>query len=61
MYMYISSFENRVVRFKSGTQGCHCVKTKEALIVCVYEDPVLHEQAAVVTEKLGEYLTKQGF
>merc|ERR1711874_116906 len=32
------------------------LKTLQALIVCVYEDPVVPEQAATVTEKLGEYL-----
>ena len=32
-----------------------------ALIVCVYEDPVVPEQAATVTEKLGEYLISVGY
>jgi Profilin len=32
-----------------------------ALIVCVYEEPVLPEQAASVTEKLGEYLISVGY
>ena len=27
-----------------------------AYIVCVYEDPIVPEQAASVTEKLGDYL-----
>lgn len=32
-----------------------------ALIVVVYEDPVVPEQAATVTEKLGEYLISVGY
>ena len=32
-----------------------------ALIVCVYEEPVVPEQAATVTEKLGEYLISVGY
>ena len=32
-----------------------------ALIVCVYEEPVVPEQAAIVTEKLGEYLISVGY
>merc|ERR1712203_1088476 len=54
-YMFLSSTD-RVVRAKRGTSGVHCIKTVQALIVCVYEEPVVPEQAATVTEKLGEYL-----
>eukprot|EP00094_Tigriopus_californicus_P009575 TCALIF_09231-PA protein Name:"Similar to chic Profilin (Drosophila melanogaster)" AED:0.10 eAED:0.10 QI:0/0/0/1/1/1/2/0/150 len=32
-----------------------------ALILCVYEDPIVPEQAATVTEKLGEYLISMGY
>ena len=32
-----------------------------AYIVCVYEDPIVPEQAASVTEKLGDYLIQVGF
>merc|ERR1711942_591685 len=59
-YMFISSTD-RVVRAKKGTSGVHCIKTVQALIVCVYEDPVVPEQAATVTEKLGEYLISVGY
>merc|ERR1711936_72250 len=50
-YMFLSATD-RVVRAKKGTSGVHCIKTVQALIVCVYEDPVVPEQAATVTEKL---------
>ena len=32
-----------------------------AYIICVYEDPIVPEQAANVTEKLGDYLIQVGF
>jgi hypothetical protein len=32
-----------------------------AFIICLYEDPVVPEQAAMVTEKLGDYLIQVGF
>jgi len=59
-YMYLSS-SDKVVRAKKGTSGVHCIKTTQALIVCVYEDPIVPEQAATVTEKLGEYLIGVGY
>ena len=54
-------FETQVVRLKAGTSGCHCFKTKQALIVSYYEGPIVPEQAATVTEKLGEYLIGVGY
>jgi len=32
-----------------------------AYIVCVYREPIVPEQAASVTEKLGDYLIGVGF
>merc|ERR1712156_1176477 len=34
-YMFLSATD-RVVRGKKGTSGVHCIKTVQALIVCVY-------------------------
>ena len=59
-YMYLSSTD-KVVRAKKGTSGVHTIKTTQALIVCCYEEPVVPEQAATVTEKLGEYLISVGY
>merc|ERR1711890_159485 len=56
-YMFLSA-NDRVIRGKKGQAGVHCIKTGQALIVCVYEEPVVPEQAATVTEKLGEYLSR---
>ena len=49
------------MRLKRGTGGCHCFKTKQALIVSYYEDPIVPEQAATVTENFGEYLIGVGY
>merc|ERR1712172_398042 len=54
-YMYLSS-NDKVIRAKKGTSGVHTIKTTQTYIICVYEDPLLPEQAATVTEKLGDYL-----
>merc|ERR1712141_297586 len=59
-YMYLSSTD-KVIRAKKGTSGVHAVKTTQTYILCVYEDPIVPEQAASVTEKLGDYLIQVGF
>merc|ERR1712110_548232 len=59
-YMYLSSTD-KVIRAKKGTSGVHAIKTTQTYIVCVYEDPIVPEQAASVTEKLGDYLIQVGF
>lgn len=59
-YMFLSQTD-KVVRAKKGTSGVHCIKTTQTYIVCVYEEPIVPEQAASVTEKLGDYLIQVGF
>lgn len=59
-YMFLSS-NDKVIRAKKGTSGVHTIKTTQALIVCIYEEPIVPEQAATVTEKLGEYLISVGY
>jgi len=59
-YMFLSK-NDRVLRFKKGTCGVHIIKTVQALILCVYEEPTVPEQCASVTEKLGEYLISVGY
>ncbi|TRY67490.1 hypothetical protein TCAL_09231 [Tigriopus californicus] len=59
-YMFLSNTD-KVIRAKKGTSGIHTIKTTQALILCVYEDPIVPEQAATVTEKLGEYLISMGY
>jgi len=59
-YIYLSGTD-RVVRAKLGKVGVHCVKTTQAVVVSLYEDPIQPQQAASVVEKLGDYLTNCGY
>ncbi|XP_072049014.1 profilin-like [Amphiura filiformis] len=59
-YMYFSSTD-KVIRAKKGTWGVHIFKTNQALLIGVYEDPIVPEQAATVIEKLGDYLISTGY
>jgi len=62
-YMYLSSREGqvKVVRGKKDRNGIHCIQTTQTYIVCTYGEPVVPEQAALVTEKLGDYLVGVGY
>jgi len=61
-YMYISSDKEKgVVRGKLGQSGIHCIKTKQTYIICIYDEPILANQTATVTEALGEYLVGVGY
>ncbi|XP_046402750.1 profilin [Ischnura elegans] len=59
-YIYLSGTD-RVVRAKLGKVGVHCMKTQQAVVVSLYEDPIQPQQAASVVEKLGDYLVSCGF
>jgi len=59
-YIYLSGTE-RVVRCKLGKVGVHCMKTTQAVVVALYEDPIQPQQAASVVEKLGDYLMNHGY
>ncbi|XP_023336151.1 profilin [Eurytemora carolleeae] len=59
-YIYLSSTD-RVLRARKGNSGVHVMKTEQAVIICQYEEPVVPEQCAAVTEKLGEYLITVGY
>jgi len=59
-YIYLSG-SDRVVRAKLGRNGVHCMKTQQAVIVSIYEDPVQPQQAASIVEKLGDYLIACGY
>jgi len=59
-YMYLSGTEN-VIRAKKDKNGIHIMKTTQAVIVTRYEDPIMPEQCATVTEKLGDYLISVGY
>jgi len=59
-YIYLSGTE-RVVRAKFGKVGVHCMKTQQAVVVSLYEEPIQPQQAASVVEKLGDYLITCGY
>jgi len=62
-YMYLSSREGgvKVVRAKKDRNGVHCIRTNQTFIICTYQEPIVPEQAALVTEKLGDYLVGVGY
>jgi len=62
-YMYLSSRDGgiKVVRAKKDRNGVHCIQTTQTYIVCTYAEPTVPEQAALVTEKLGDYLVGVGY
>jgi len=59
-YMFLSCAD-RVMRGKKGTSGVHIMKTNQAILISVYEEPVVPEECATVTEKLGEYLVSVNY
>eukprot|EP00088_Acartia_fossae_P039765 TRINITY_DN4138_c0_g1_i1.p1 TRINITY_DN4138_c0_g1~~TRINITY_DN4138_c0_g1_i1.p1 ORF type:complete len:127 (-),score=27.72 TRINITY_DN4138_c0_g1_i1:409-789(-) len=59
-YMFLSGTDN-IIRAKKGATGIHLMKTVQAVIVCRYVEPIVPEQCATVTEKLGEYLISVGY
>ena len=54
--MYLSG-DDKVVRARKKSSGVHVMKTVQAVILAVYEEPVVPDQCANTTEKLGEYLS----
>ncbi|XP_072936803.1 profilin [Epargyreus clarus] len=59
-YIYLSGTE-RIIRAKLGKVGVHCMKTQQAVVISLYEEPIQPQQAASVVEKLGEYLVSCGY
>jgi len=59
-YIYLSGSES-VIRCKKGKQGFHAMKTKQAVLVAIFDEPIQHPQVASVVENLGEYLISQSY
>jgi len=59
-YMYLSGDE-KVIRARKKTAGLHIMKTVQAVIIAVYDEPIVPEQCANTTEKLGDYLISVGY
>merc|ERR1712183_736840 len=59
-YFYLSGNDD-VMRGKQGKGGVHVVKTNQAVILGLYEEPMQPAEAATVTETLGDYLKGVGY
>jgi len=59
-YMFLSG-SDKVIRAKKSTDGLHIMKTTQAVIICKYGEPIVPEQCAIVTEKLGDYFISVGY
>ncbi|KAG8904579.1 profilin, required for normal timing of actin polymerization in response to thermal stress [Tulasnella sp. 403] len=46
---------------KKGSDGCVIVKTKQAILVTVYKDPIQAPEATKVVEAMGDYLRSTGY
>jgi len=53
-FVYLSGTE-KVVRCKKGKSGLHAMKTQQAVLIAVYNEPVQHSQVASIVETLGDY------
>jgi len=63
-YIYLSGKSDdplKVIRGKKDQNGFVGVKTAQTYVCTVYLEPIQPQQAAVATEKLGEYLLSQNF
>ncbi|CAH1225992.1 profilin [Branchiostoma lanceolatum] len=54
-YIYLSG-DDKLIRGKKDRTGVHIVKTKTAMVMAIYAEPILPEQCACVVEKLGDWL-----
>merc|ERR1711931_43613 len=59
-YFYLSGDE-KVVRGKQGKGGVHLMRTKQTLLIGVYDEPLTPPEAANITESLGDYLSNCGY
>lgn len=59
-YIYLSGLD-RIIRAKLGKVGVHIMKTQQAVVIALYEEPIQPQQAASVVEKLGDYLITCGY
>merc|ERR1712002_200893 len=56
-----SSGIDEVLRGKQGKGGIHIMKTKQTLLIGIYNEPMQGPQAATITEGLGTYLKGCGY
>jgi len=58
---YFLSGTDKVIRCKKNKTGMHCMKTLQAVLVAVYEEPVQSPQVANIVEALGDYLISMSY
>ena len=58
--MFLRSDERSVIG-KKGQGGVHITKTGKAVIIGVYDAPIIPSECAVVVEKLADYLIGVGY
>ncbi|MCG0063207.1 MULTISPECIES: profilin [Streptomyces] len=59
-YLVVHANESSIYG-KAGTRGICCVKTTQAILVGVYEPPVVPGAAAAHVEKVADYLIDMGY
>ncbi|CAM8899675.1 unnamed protein product [Rhodiola kirilowii] len=60
-YMVIAGEPGAVIRGKKGPGGVCVKKTKLALIIGIYDEPMTPGQCNMIVERLGDYLLEQEF
>ncbi|CAL0332409.1 unnamed protein product [Lupinus luteus] len=61
-YIVIQGESGAVINAKQQCgSGISVKKTKKALVIGIYEEPIAPEECSRVVEKLGDYLISQGF
>ncbi|KAE9393884.1 Profilin/allergen [Gymnopus androsaceus JB14] len=51
----------RSIYLKKGPDGAVCVKTTQAVLCCVYKNPIQASEATIVAEGLADYLINAGY
>ncbi|KAG7154319.1 profilin-like [Homarus americanus] len=59
-FFYLSGTD-KVIRCKKGKAGMHSMKTLQAVLVAVFEEPIQHPQVASIVESLGDYLISMAY
>ncbi|GLJ29530.1 hypothetical protein SUGI_0582160 [Cryptomeria japonica] len=59
-YIFIQGDPGQVIRGRKVHGGITIKKTRRALVMGIYEEPVAPSECNMVVEKLGDYLIEQG-
>ncbi|XP_061999431.1 profilin-1-like [Rosa rugosa] len=55
-YTLIEGIDNEVIRGERGSGGVTIKRTREALVIGIYEEPVTHDMCNALVETLGDYI-----